>query len=147
MLVVTAEQMRELDRLTIERFNVPSLTLMERAGAAVAEAIVKRYARAAKRGVLIVAGKGNNGGDGLVVARLLKQKRIPCEVALLARPEELSADARQNLRALIRLKGKVTEVGADQSDLLGERLRKNGLLVDAILGTGMKNQVRGLFAN
>jgi NAD(P)H-hydrate epimerase len=147
MLVVTAEQMRELDRLTIERFNVPSLTLMERAGAAVVEAIVKRYRRAAKRGVLIVAGKGNNGGDGLVVARLLKKKRIACEVALLARPEELSADARQNLRALIKLKGRVTEVGAGRLDLLDARLSRNGLLVDAILGTGVKNEVRGLLAD
>ena len=94
---------------------------------------------------MIVAGKGNNGGDGFVVARLLKKKRIPCEVALLARQDELSPDAAHNLRAFLKLKGKVTEIAADQLELLGERCAKSGLIVDAILGTGIKSEVRGLF--
>ena len=147
MLIVTAEQMREIDRLTIEKYGVPSLTLMERAGEAVTRAIQKRFARNAKKGVLIVAGKGNNGGDGLVVARLLKKKRIPCEVALLARAEELSIDATHNLRAYLKLKGKVTEISAQRLDLLSARVSKNALIVDAILGTGIKSEVRGLFAD
>ena len=110
MIVVTAEQMREMDRLTIQKYGVPSLTLMERAGQAVAQASLQNFARNAKQGVLIVAGKGNNGGDGFVVARLLKKKRIPCEVALLARKDELSPDAAHNLRAYLKLKGKITEI-------------------------------------
>ena len=146
MLVVTAEEMRELDRLTIKQFGVPGLTLMERAGEAIAAAIVKHFSAIAKRGVLIVAGKGNNGGDGFVVARLLKKKRIPCEVALLARPDELSPDAGHNLRAFLKLKGKVSEITTGNFDLLRQRLSKNRLIVDAILGTGMKNDVRGMFA-
>ena len=100
MIVVTAEEMREMDRLTIQKYGVPSLTLMERAGEAIAQAILQRFARNAKKGVLIVAGKGNNGGDGFVVARLLKKKRIPCEVALLARKEELIARRRRTICAL-----------------------------------------------
>ena len=147
MLVVTTTQMRELDRLTIEKFGTPSLTLMERAGEGIAAAILERFGVAAKKGVLIVAGKGNNGGDGFVVARLLKRKRIRCEVALLARRDELSPDAAENLRAWVKLKGKVTEVDANKLDLLSQRVAKNGLLVDAILGTGTKNQVGGLFAD
>jgi len=146
MLVVTAEQMRELDRLTIQKHGVPSLTLMERAGEAIARAILERFARNAKKGVLVVAGKGNNGGDGLVVARLLKKKRIPTEVALLARRDELSSDAAHNLRAYTKLKGKVSEIGANELELLGQRISKNALIVDAILGTGMKNEIGGLFA-
>jgi hydroxyethylthiazole kinase-like uncharacterized protein yjeF len=146
MFVVTAEEMRELDRLAIEQFGVPGLTLMERAGEAIAAAIVKRFSASAKRGVLIVAGKGNNGGDGFVVARLLKKKRIPCEVALLARLDELSSDAGHNLRAFLKLKGKVSEITAGNLALLRQRLRNNRLIVDAIFGTGMKNDVRGLFA-
>jgi len=146
MIIVTAEQMRELDRLTIQKHGVPSLTLMERAGEAIAQAILERFARNAKKGVLVVAGKGNNGGDGLVVARLLKKKRIPTEVALLARRDELSSDASHNLRAYLKHKGKVTEIGADGLELLSQRISKNALIVDAILGTGMKNEVRGLFA-
>ena len=147
MIVVTAEEMRELDRLTIERYGAASLTLMERAGEGIAAAIVKHFGRNAKKGVMIVAGKGNNGGDGFVVARLLKKKRLPCEVALLARQNELSPDATHNLRAWQKLKGKVTEITTGNLAFLSQRLRKNGLIVDAILGTGMKNDVRALFAD
>jgi NAD(P)H-hydrate epimerase len=146
MLVVTAAQMREMDRLTIQEFGVPSLALMERAGEGIAKAIIERFPKAARKGVLVVAGKGNNGGDGFVVARLLKQKRIPCEVALLARRGELATDAAHNLRAFLKRKGKVIEIGAGGLDQLGRRMSKNGLLVDAILGTGVKSEVRGLFA-
>jgi len=146
MLIVTAEQMRELDRLTIEQYGVPSLTLMERAGQGITQAILERFAGNAKKGVLIVAGKGNNGGDGLVVARLLKKERIPIAVVLLARQDELSADATHNLRAFLKLKGKVSEIGGDNLALLSQQLSKNGLIVDAIFGTGMKNDVRGRFA-
>ncbi|MGZ8479290.1 MAG: NAD(P)H-hydrate dehydratase [Candidatus Binatia bacterium] len=145
MIVVTAAQMRELDRLTIQKYATPSLTLMERAGAGIAAAILGRFARAAKKGVLIVAGKGNNGGDGFVVARLLKKKRIPCEVALLARHEELTADAAHNLRAWSKLKGKVTEIDGSKLQLLSQSFARHGLLVDAILGTGLKKAVAGLF--
>ena len=146
MLVVTAEQMREMDQLTIEKYGVPSLNLMERAGAAIAQSISERFPRNAKKGVLIVAGKGNNGGDGLVTARWLKKRRIPCEVALLARPDELSADAAHNLRAYIKLKGKVNEVSKERLDVLSARVSKSALIVDAILGTGIKSEVRGVFA-
>jgi hydroxyethylthiazole kinase-like uncharacterized protein yjeF len=146
MIVVTSEEMREMDRLTIEKYGVPSLTLMERAGEGIAAAIVARFGRYTKTGVLVVAGNGNNGGDGFVVARLLKIKRIPCEVALLAHKDEVSTDAAHNLRAYLKIKGKVTEIGANGLELLNGRIRKNGLIVDAILGTGMKKDVRGLFA-
>ena len=146
MLVVTAAQMREMDRLTIEKYGVPSLKLMERAGEEITEAILENFRQAAKKGVLVVAGKGNNGGDGLVVARLLKKKRISCEVVLLARKGELSPDAAHNLGAYAKLKGRVTEITGESLGLLNERIRGKGLLVDAILGTGTKNAVRGLYA-
>src|SRR5919106_2735584 len=146
MIVVTAEEMREMDRLTIEKHAVPGLTLMERAGEGVAKAIVERFQGIAKKGVLIVAGKGNNGGDGFVVARLLKKKQIPCEVALLARQDELSNAAGDNLRAFLKIKGKVTEIGSNGLELLDRLIHKKALIVDAILGTGIKNDVRGLFA-
>jgi ADP-dependent NAD(P)H-hydrate dehydratase / NAD(P)H-hydrate epimerase len=146
MIVVTAQEMRELDRLTIAKYSVPSLTLMERAGAGITQAILERFARPAKKGALIVAGKGNNGGDGFVVARLLKKKRIPCAVALLARKNELSPDAVHNLRAFLKVKGKVFEIPEGGLELLSRQIASRGLLVDAILGTGMKNEVRGLYA-
>lgn len=146
MFVVTAKEMRELDRLTIRKYAISSLTLMERAGESVTSALLERFGKAAKGGVLVVAGKGNNGGDGLVVARHLKKKGIPCEVVLLARKEELSPDAAENLRAYLKAKGKLFEATSDSLKVLGERLKGKRLLVDAILGTGLKEEVRGLFA-
>ena len=146
MIVTTSQEMRELDRLTIQKYGVPSLALMERAGEGVARALLDCFGRVARGGVLVVAGKGNNGGDGLVIARHLKKKRIPCEVVLLARKEELSHDAAQNLRAYLKAKGKVFEVTTDSFTLLNERLKGKRLLVDAILGTGLKDEVRGLYA-
>src|SRR4030095_14302035 len=130
----------------IQKYGVPSLTLMERAGEGIAQAVIERYGSNAKKGVLVVAGKGNNGGDGLVAARLLKKKRFPCEVALLAQRNELSPDASDNLRAYQKIKGKLGEIDANRLSLLSQWIGKNGLIVDAILGTGMKNDVRGLFA-
>ena len=145
MIVVTAEQMREMDRLTIHKHGVPSLTLMERAGEGIAEAIIERFGRAAKKGVLIVAGKGNNGGDGFVVARLLKKKRIPCEVVLLARRGEVAPDSAANLKAFLKLRGKISEIGAGGLATLARCMRGKGLLIDALLGTGLKDDVRGLY--
>src|SRR5262245_40534169 len=147
MLVVTAAQMREMDRLTIQKYSVPSLTLMEQAGEEITKAILERFGRAAKKGVLVVAGKGNNGGDGFVVARLLKKKRIPCEVALLARKNELSPDAAHNLGSYAKLRGKVIEITEGSLSLLSERMHGKGLLVDGILGTGIKSAVAGLYGD
>ena len=71
MKIVTAEEMRAIDRVTSERFGVPSLTLMENAGAAVADHVLSHYAAA--RRIVVFCGKGNNGGDGFVAARLLHE--------------------------------------------------------------------------
>jgi NAD(P)H-hydrate epimerase len=91
--------MREIDRLTIQKYGTPSLTLMERAGAGVAHAILRRFGEAASKGVLVVAGKGNNGGDGFVVGRLLRQQGVSCEIALLAKRNEISSDAANKLES------------------------------------------------
>lgn len=146
MIVVSAEEMRRLDRLTIEKYGVPSLALMERAGRGVAQAILRRFLPAARKGVLVVAGKGNNGGDGLVAARLLREKGIACEVLLLGRKDELSPDAAANLKAYEKRRGKVRELGGDLGAELGGRLQRAGLAVDALLGTGLKKEVEGLYA-
>jgi NAD(P)H-hydrate epimerase len=145
MLLVTAQEMRELDRLTIEEYGVPSLTLMERAGQGVATALLGRFGKQARRGVLVVAGKGNNGGDGLVVARLLKRKKVPCEVVLLSRRGELSRDAAINLERYLKASGKIFEAADGTTSVLAERIERKALLVDAILGTGLKTEVRGLY--
>ena len=96
MKIVTAAEMRQIDRLTSERFGVPSLTLMENAGTAVAAFVVSQYPAAKRIGV--ICGKGNNGGDGLVIARHLANRDIPVKALLFAHPDELSEDAAAQAR-------------------------------------------------
>src|SRR5579862_3582745 len=91
MKIVSAAEMREIDRVTSERFGVPSLTLMENAGTAVAEFTATRYPSAKRIGV--VCGKGNNGGDGFVVARKLQDAGKDVQVLLLAERSDLRGDA------------------------------------------------------
>ena len=91
MKITTAEEMRAIDRVTTERFGVPSLTLMENAGGAVARFILQHYPEANR--VVVICGKGNNGGDGFVVARKLHRAGRVVEVLLLASRTELKGDA------------------------------------------------------
>jgi ADP-dependent NAD(P)H-hydrate dehydratase / NAD(P)H-hydrate epimerase len=91
MKIVSAEEMRAIDRATSERFGVPSLTLMEDAGAAVAEHVIAQYSAAQK--IVVFCGKGNNGGDGFVVTRRLHQAGKTVQVLLLADPAEMRGDA------------------------------------------------------
>jgi hydroxyethylthiazole kinase-like uncharacterized protein yjeF len=95
--ILTSEQMREVDRLTIER-GIPSLILMENAAHRVVEAIAHEYHPLAAQRVVIFCGKGNNGGDGLAVARQLLRRVASLDVLLAAKPEELSGDAEANYK-------------------------------------------------
>src|SRR6516225_1124023 len=90
MKIVTATEMREIDRITTAKYGVPSLTLMENAGTAVADYI--RLHGLGKR-ITVVCGKGNNGGDGFVAARVLQERGNKVQVILLADPGELKGDA------------------------------------------------------
>jgi hydroxyethylthiazole kinase-like uncharacterized protein yjeF len=126
-----ADEMRALDRWAIERERIPSLELMERAGAEVARAII---ALGLDGPVRIVCGRGNNGGDGLVAARLLQAHGLTANTLLLFDPEELSADARANLERVEALR-----VGVDK---LSAALEGSAAVVDAILGTGFSGSPR-----
>jgi NAD(P)H-hydrate epimerase len=127
-----AEEMRSVDRWAIDEQGVDSLALMESAGRAVAEAV----ARLAPQGpVRVVCGKGNNGGDGLVAARLLRELGFEAEVLLLWPGDELRGDAAANLG---RLEEGVVEVGDD----IAARLAGSGAVVDAIFGTGFAGAPR-----
>ena len=109
MYLVSAAQMRELDRLTIEKYGTPGHVLMERAGGGATQALLDFFEKRPKR-VVVVAGRGNNGGDGFVMARLLKRQGVACEVILAAKKREVKGDARRNLQAFLRLRGRVEEV-------------------------------------
>src|SRR5580693_2244488 len=91
MRIVSAEEMRAIDRSTSERFGVSSLTLMENAGVAVADHVLAQHAAAGR--IVVFCGKGNNGGDGFVAARRLHQRGKKVQVILLADPGELRGDA------------------------------------------------------
>jgi len=103
MKIVTAAQMREIDRRAAEEHAVPSLLLMENAGLKTFAAIVRMLGDVDGRSVLIVSGKGNNGGDGFVVARHLFDRGANVTVAIAADPEEIKGDARINLEIVFKM--------------------------------------------
>ncbi len=146
MLLVTASEMRELDRQAIQDLGIPSLVLMENAGRTTYQ-ILRREFPALQGEVAVLAGRGNNGGDGFVVARYLANGGIPVVVFLLGPREQVRGDARINLDILAHLGVAVEEVLSD-TDLNSaiHRLAKAGLIVDALLGTGLNSPVAGLLA-
>jgi hydroxyethylthiazole kinase-like uncharacterized protein yjeF len=149
MRLVSAEEMRRLDRLTIERYGTPGHVLMERAGTGATKILLEVFPFLRRRGrrVVVVAGKGNNGGDGLVMARLLCRRGLQAEVVLLGRATELGGDAERNLRAYTRVRRSVSEVSSTQKlGMLADRLAKADAVVDAIFGTGLGSPVRGFHA-
>ncbi|MBP1727974.1 MAG: yjeF [Deltaproteobacteria bacterium] len=145
MKAVTAEVMQQLDRRTIEEYGVPGLELMERAGANAAAIIQERFGAVADPSALILAGKGNNGGDGLVIARILASQGWRAEVILFAAPAALAGDARVNYD---RLPPAVTITSADSAimDRLTDCCGGFTVLVDALCGTGLTSGLAGPFA-
>lgn len=140
MKIVSADEMREIDRITSDRFGVPSLTLMENAGSAVADFVISRYHWAKRIGV--VCGKGNNGGDGFVTARKLVDAGKEVQVLLLANPLELQGDAAVMLSKLPL----VPAIARSAGELKQHSTFSADVLVDAILGTGFKPPVSGFYA-
>ncbi len=146
MKLVTAAEMRELDRRTIEEVGVPSLVLMENAGRTTYQVLRREFPELAGP-VAVVAGRGNNGGDGFVVARYAANAGLPVQVFLLAGREQVAGDARVNLEILGRLGVAVEEVPDEAALHRGlQRLSRAGIIVDALLGTGLNSPVRGLMA-
>ena len=145
--VVTAEEMRWIDRRAIEVLGIPGPTLMENAGRGAAEVITQRFPPIAGKRVLILCGKGNNGGDGFVCARHLAQAEAHPHVVLLASASEVKGDAALHLAELRKTEVPVIEV-TEVSELsetraLGQRV---DLIVDALLGTGVSGPAQGLIA-
>jgi NAD(P)H-hydrate epimerase len=149
MRLVAAEEMRTLDQLTIERYGTPGHVLMERAGTGATQALLRLLPFMRRRGrrALIVAGKGNNGGDGFVIARCLRRRGVQTEVVLLGRVDDVRGDAARNLRAYQRGRGRVREATApaDLADV-AERVAVADVVVDAIFGTGLNTVVTGMYA-
>jgi hydroxyethylthiazole kinase-like uncharacterized protein yjeF len=144
MKIVTGKEMQRLDKQTIEGHGIPSLRLMENAGLRIFDEI-KRFCGGTKgKTATIVAGKGNNGGDGLVVARHLKKAGATVTVYLLADENEISRDAKASLAAYKKIRGKFYPKSAFDLKGLQTRLAGSDLVVDAIFGTGLSSPVKGL---
>jgi hydroxyethylthiazole kinase-like uncharacterized protein yjeF len=145
MKILTAAETREVDRLTTERQGIPSLMLMENAGKNVAAFIKHRFTKLGRRRIVILCGKGNNGGDGFVVARHLLEMGARATVCLFADPAEVRGDAAANLKRWqdaareLRIVHDTSEWQAAKAPLASA-----DIIVDALLGTGVRGPVEGL---
>lgn len=139
MKVVNAEEIRRIDRRAIEEYGIPGMILMENAGQQVVLNILERYRSLESKKILIIAGKGNNGGDGFVVARHLFNRDMDVEVYLIVKEDDIKGDAKLNLD-ILKKSGVPFIENATARDL-EIPLRNAGLIVDAIFGTGLSSSV------
>jgi NAD(P)H-hydrate epimerase len=146
MQVLTAASMREADRRTIEEVGIPGAVLMESAGRAVVSIMRERIQDLASRSIAVVCGKGNNGGDGLVVLRTLAALGYRAQAFVLAPFENLSHDAIDNLQSALKLGLEVESIPTEEAWAKAvDRIAEADVLVDAIFGTGLTEAPQGLF--
>jgi NAD(P)H-hydrate epimerase len=138
---LTRDQARELDRKAIQELGIPSTVLMELAGLAVAREA--EHLAGGKGPVLVVAGQGNNGGDGYVAARHLANRGIEASVVVFADERQIAGDAKVNLGILLRMAVPLRFLTAPIAwDVYRDQLRPAALVVDALFGTGLRGEVR-----
>src|SRR5437867_8686484 len=145
MRVLNSTQMRDADRRTIDEIGIPSLVLMENAGRQAVAAMEAVYSDLLDRQIAVLCGRGNNGGDGFVIARTLVQRGADVAVFLIGRVADVRGDARLNLEILGRLGVTVVEIADSQAwELHFSEVSDCTLIVDAIFGTGLNAPVSGL---
>jgi NAD(P)H-hydrate epimerase len=144
MILLTAKEMQAVDAFAIETLGIPSRLLMENAGRQVAQAALHEYGQMAKKGVLVVCGPGNNGGDGFVAARYLHQAGVAVKIVCLCTRDTYREDSLANLQLVQNLP---ISFYTDETALTDLRhiLQECGLVLDAIFGTGLKREVAGWF--
>ncbi|MCX7762375.1 MAG: NAD(P)H-hydrate dehydratase [Candidatus Kryptonium sp.] len=150
LLVASTEEMRKCDSYAIDQLGIPGLLLMENASQGVVNSILMKYGGVAGKKVFVFCGSGNNGGDGLAVARKLFGMKADVYVFLLSEPEKLRGDAKTNYEIALRINKNKREIDVfeiitlkDVKDL--EKYPRPDLVIDAIFGTGFKGKVQGLF--
>ncbi len=145
MRVLNADQMREADRRTIEDLGIASVVLMENAGRQVVAALEAVHGDLLEEQVAILCGRGNNGGDGFVVARTLLQRGVDVSVFLIGQVSDVRGDARVNLEILARLGLTIVEIADGQAwELHFSEISDCALIVDAMFGTGLNAPLSGL---
>jgi ADP-dependent NAD(P)H-hydrate dehydratase / NAD(P)H-hydrate epimerase len=145
MKIVTGTEMQSLDRRTITEAHVPSAVLMERAGEGIVRHLEEHCGPVRGKSIIILCGKGNNGGDGLVVARLLHRRRARIHVVLLTPITDLGRDAATMYRRLVRSMGRTAIVRFRSADQIQPLLASSDILIDALLGTGLSSVVTGAY--
>jgi len=145
MKLITAEQMQAIDHNAIVTLGIPGAVLMENAGRAAAEEIQDDGQGLFPGPVLVLAGRGNNGGDGYVVARILADRGWQVKTLVLAREDEVKGDAALMLQILQRLNGHVRFVSSEDSLCESFSAAEPLLIIDALLGTGLSTEVSGLY--
>ena len=131
------DQVRTLDRLAIDRDNISGLQLMQRAGMAVFKHILQHYR---KHAVTVFCGSGNNGGDGYVIATLAKEKGIAVQLIHLKQPQQLKGNAKRAYEI-------ANKAGVTMVDFSPEMVLEDCIIVDALIGTGLKGSVRGTYCD
>ncbi|GAG48815.1 unnamed protein product, partial [marine sediment metagenome] len=146
MKLVTTETMKSLDEAAVREHGIASLDLMERAGRAVARVVHSLVKDGGlKEKVFLLAGSGNNGGDAFVAARHLLERGVPARVILLVDPERVRGDAKENLERLRREVPGSLAVARTIEELMdcARDLEEVDIIVDGVLGTGLKGDVKG----
>jgi len=148
MKVLSSKQMKEIDRRAIQELGIPGPTLMEKAGLRIFQNIQRRFPNLSKEKFTIVAGKGNNGGDGFVVARhLLKQGADP-DVLLLASKSEVKGDAAGNLKVAEEIGIRISEVRSVKDlNIQKRKISQSSVIIDAIFGTGLTKPAQRLYVD
>jgi len=146
MLVLTASEMADVDRQTIEDIGIPGIVLMENAAQGAASFFLEMFPDLLKRRVAVLAGSGNNAGDGFAVARIFHNKGGSVRVFCLRPPDRLRGDALTNYQVLKNIGVPIAEWDEEQGfDRQWKEVSESDLIVDAILGTGLNSEVTGLF--
>ncbi len=143
MKVVTVHTMQEIDKRAIEEFGIPGLNLMENAGQSCTDAIVEEFG--SHGFAVVIAGKGNNGGDGYVIARLLRQAGWDVHVFILAERGQISGDAATNLARLPVEEITYCPRAGQLADLHMGEIARADVIVDALFGTGLRSDLEGVF--
>ncbi len=147
MKVLTSRQMKEIDRRTIEEIGIPGPVLMENAGLQIFRVLEVFFPRLQDERIVVVAGKGNNGGDGLVVARHLYNHGAAPLVLLLAGRKEIGGDAALNLKIAEKIGVAVKEAGSiDGWKKERKAIQRASIILDAIFGTGLAKPASGIYA-
>jgi NAD(P)H-hydrate epimerase len=146
MKVVTADQMKTLDRRTIHERGVPGIDLMENAGKGATEEILRRFVNLPRKRVAVIAGRGNNGGDAFVIARHLIKRGLGVNIFLLAENKAIKGDAKTNLDILTKDDIEVRELATlGEFESIRDDLLSHDLFIEGILGTGLASEVKGYY--